>query len=416
MRFTDKQIQALKPHEKPYVVTADSDSRGIGRLQLKVYPSGTKKFQFQYFLNRARKRMEIGTYGAMTLAEARKKYLSLSDIVQSGDNPKEITEKKKKNKEIVAAQKYMVEMVNDFYMYIEKNWAKNTVKRTVNCFKANLLPFIDDKLLPSEFTPDYARELIYKVYNRGAKEQANVFRSDLFGLFKFAINFDNSPEQFKKPDWYNVKVNPIRDISFSTPKKAGTRWLNEDEIYELWHSTTLPITAKRYIQLSLVTGGQRVNELYKCVDSEFDLREMTFCIPVERVKVKSRGAHIVPLSELALPIIKELKLTRGKIGQYWPHKSRENDFAVVSTLRMAIIRWCELNKVPLFTTRDLRRTCKTLMGKAGISKFHKDLLQQHNKRNDVSSINYDRYDYLNEKRVAMAQWTEYLKTIIKIKN
>lgn len=49
---------------------------------------------------------------------------------------------------------------------------------------------------------------------------------------------------------------------------------------------------------------------------------------------------------------------------------------------------------------DFRRTCKTLMGAAGISKEMRDILQQHDK-SDVFATHYDRYNYINEKRAAL---------------
>ena len=59
----------------------------------------------------------------------------------------------------------------------------------------------------------------------------------------------------------------------------------------------------------------------------------------------------------------------------------------------------------VFTARDLRRTCKTLMGEAGISKEIRDRIQNH-ALNDVSSKHYDRYDYLPEKRRALEIWED----------
>ncbi|EET0189482.1 integrase, partial [Escherichia coli] len=59
----------------------------------------------------------------------------------------------------------------------------------------------------------------------------------------------------------------------------------------------------------------------------------------------------------------------------------------------------------IFTARDLRRTCKTLMGEAGISKEIRDRIQNH-ALNDVSSKHYDRYDYLPEKRRALEIWED----------
>ena len=48
--------------------------------------------------------------------------------------------------------------------------------------------------------------------------------------------------------------------------------------------------------------------------------------------------------------------------------------------------------------RVIRRTVKTLMGKAGIDKAIRDRIQNHSLQ-DVSSKYYDRYDYLPEKRI-----------------
>jgi integrase len=412
MHFTDRSIQALKPKEKAYVVTTGSESRGVGRLQIKIYPTGTKKFQYQFFFE-GKKRMEIGVYGAMTLSNARKKITQLSELLQNGKNPKEELKQITIEKANVEAKRTFKEMVEDFFCYIEKNWAATTIKRTKNCFNADLLPFISDELYPEEFTPDVARELIYKVYNRNAKVMAGVFRSDLLGLFKFAIDFDNSPEQFKKPSLYNVSVNPIRDINFETPKNAGQRWLDENELHTLWHSTTLPKMTHLYFKLNIALAGQRVCEVYRSKLDEFDFEENLFTIPVERIKIRSKGVHVMPISPLAKSVIDELMLTRGSEGHFWPHKYKVGESAHVSTLRMALERYCVKHKMTIFCPRDLRRTCKTLMAKSGISKEYRDLLQQHTKR-DVASIHYDRYDYIKEKREAVDQWTLYLNKILKL--
>ncbi|KTT43620.1 hypothetical protein SB11R_23005, partial [Pseudomonas oryzihabitans] len=61
-----------------------------------------------------------------------------------------------------------------------------------------------------------------------------------------------------------------------------------------------------------------------------------------------------------------------------------------------------------FTLRDLRRTCKTLMASAGLSKELRDRIQGH-AFNDVSSKHYDRYDYFAEKRAGLETWADWLE-------
>ncbi|WP_330925069.1 hypothetical protein [Candidatus Sororendozoicomonas aggregata] len=62
--------------------------------------------------------------------------------------------------------------------------------------------------------------------------------------------------------------------------------------------------------------------------------------------------------------------------------------------------------------RDIRRTCKTLMGKAGLSKEIRDRIHNHTPT-DVSSNHYDRYDYLTEKREALNRWGDMSHAIIQ---
>jgi integrase len=411
MKFTDKYIKSLKAKDKPYVVSADNESRGLGRLQIKVYPTGTKKFQYQYFIDGVRKRMEFGVYDQYSLSQARKEYLRLSIVLQNGDDPSVIRAIKKLKQEQIDQQKTFIELVEDYLEHIESKLAPSTVKRTKLAINLNLRPFISDTLLPFDFGVDQGRELIYKIYNRGAKEQANIFKCILMSTFKFAIDFDNSPEQFKKPNLYNVKTNPIRDIAFSIPSNVGERWLDEAEVKKLWHAPDLPKTTKLYFRLALALAGQRICEVYYAKAEEIDFEENTLTIPQERVKIRRRGDHIVPLSPLAISIIDELWPTRGKAGHLWPHRDHEKEHAHISTIRMATQRWCKKNKITNFSPRDIRRTCKTLMGKSGIHKEARDLLQQHNK-SDVSSKHYDRYDYMDEKRKAISEWTKYLNEII----
>lgn len=413
MKFTDKQIKSLKAKEKRYIVTSDEDARGVGRLQVRVYPTGVKKFRVQYFTAGKRKTISIGTYGAITLAEARTEYNKISEKLLNDIDPQLQAKEEKIQKEILETQKTLKQMVDDFYVYINENWADTTIKRSILILNRNLLPYISDELLPYDFDIDQVREIIYRVYNRGAQEQARLLRSIIMSLFKFAIDFDNSPERFKKPNVYGVKVNPVRDISFKTPQNVGDRWLDENEIYKLWHATDIPLHTHNYLKLSLCLAGQRVMELYHAKAEDFNIdKEKTFTIPQSRIKIKKRGDHLLPISHLAEPIIKSLILNRGATGYIFPHRDKADQPAHISTLRMATQRWCKKNDFKLFSPRDIRRTCKTLMGKAGITKVERDILQQHDK-GDVSTLHYDRYDYIKEKQIAMNTWTKYLCAILK---
>ena len=411
MNFTDKSIKALKAKDKRYVLT-ESGNYGEGRLQIRVSESGAKTFRVQYHLNGKRKVIGLGHYPTVDLKKARAKHAKVTSLLSEGVDPQEQQLQSNNEKIESAARKTMHQLLDDFEHFISTRWAETTIDRTEKLILRNITPFITPDLMPDEFTIDMAREIIYRVYNRGAKEQARLVRSVLMSILKFAIDFDNSPAQFKKPNHYDIKTNFIRDINFETPKNKGERWLNEDELKKIWHANDLPYYTHQYIKLALLLGGQRVNEVYGSYVSDFDINNKTFTIPASRIKVKQRGDHIVPLCDLAIPIVQALMQEQGKAGQLFPHRDNPTATAHVSTLRTAILRWCEKNQVPNFNPRDLRRTCKTLMGKAGITKTNRDILQQHNKF-DVSSVHYDRYDYMIETTQSINTWENFILNAIK---
>lgn len=82
------------------------------------------------------------------------------------------------------------------------------------------------------------------------------------------------------------------------------------------------------------------------------------------------------------------------------------------TLYSFVWRQRDRGVIPYATNRDLRRTFKTLAGKAGVPKEIRDRLQNHALQ-DVSSKNYDRWNYMPEKRAGMARWDKYVRALLK---
>jgi hypothetical protein len=81
------------------------------------------------------------------------------------------------------------------------------------------------------------------------------------------------------------------------------------------------------------------------------------------------------------------------------------------TLYSFMWRHRERGVIPVVTNRDLRRTWKTLAGKAGVPKEVRDRIQNHSLQ-DVSSKSYDRWTYMPEKRAGMAKWDEFVTALL----
>src|SRR5258705_388158 len=81
---TDRELYALKPEAARYE-RAVSKARGLSVL---IYPNGTKSFVVRYVAaNGARRRLPIGDYPGLSLAEARLKSSAVRLGVVSGEDP-----------------------------------------------------------------------------------------------------------------------------------------------------------------------------------------------------------------------------------------------------------------------------------------------------------------------------------------
>jgi len=67
--------------------------------------------------------------------------------------------------------------------------------------------------------------------------------------------------------------------------------------------------------------------------------------------------------------------------------------------------------VPHATNRDLRCSFKMLADEAGVPKEIRDRLQSHALQ-DVSSKQYDRWNYMAGKRAGMAKWDEFVRATL----
>lgn len=83
-RLTRRLIDGLATMEKSGEAVYDSE---VTCLAIRYWPSGKKSFTLDYGPRGRRRRMKIGSYGEMTVAQARAEALRLKAEVQAGRDP-----------------------------------------------------------------------------------------------------------------------------------------------------------------------------------------------------------------------------------------------------------------------------------------------------------------------------------------
>ena len=250
--------------------------------------------------------------------------------------------------------------------------------------------------------------------SKGITTHSNRVRSYLSAAFTHGLQQDNNPRFYTEQRLkFGLKYNPVAFVpKQSDYEKAGEHVISEDEIRAIWNDDTLPPIVSLLIKLALTTG-QRVGELSRLEWQHVDFDQQVITIPASISKNKIE--HLVPVEQIGMDVLNEAHKITKDYTHIFTGKYKENfkEGTVIhnSTIAKVIREFCEKQEIRKFIARDIRRTWKTLAGKAGLSKEIRDRIQNHAIK-DVSSKHYDKYDYLTEKREAMKVWNNYLELTI----
>lgn len=253
--------------------------------------------------------------------------------------------------------------------------------------------------------------IIDKILARGSTVMANRVRDLTAQVFNFAAMRDLIPSSpaaglMKKP---------------GGPEQAKERSLNRDEIRQFWlglddpkAKISLPI--RLALKLILVTA-QRPGEVAQAKFNDIDTAERLWRIGDN----KSERPHTVPLTDLAVEIIDDLrKLSHGRPyllpSVHSTIKPAEpiSERALSRALRNNHVgeKQPQLFGCEPFTPHDLRRTAATQMTGLGIERLHVGKILNHSEGGDITAV-YDRHSYWNEKQRALATWEAELRSIIE---
>jgi len=442
--WTDRQVKAMKPVARPYRVPEDTNKRGAGRLVIEVKPNGAKYFYFRYYFGKYTdgerkgkprlKYVSIGRFResakatGFTLAEARGKALNYGELIKQGLDVKtfieeeQLEEEKRVRQFELAKQKGTLDQLIKSYLSAMEARGKRShesVRHSLNIYLYQPFPEMVKRKANAIETDDIYM-IIKRMINGGVTTHSNRIRSYLHAAFNYGIHSDNDPFDHEKAGGrdkikFNLKINPVTPIPMQAAfERVGEHVITEDEIKVIWNELPNESQITSWAVKLALTTGQRSGEILKLKWADIDFNDQLMTIPSSVSKNKIE--HVVPLNDLAWAVIEEMKEITGSYEYLFPTSYRgvfkEGKHISGNTIAKIVREYCDGHeKVKKFIPRDIRRTFKTLAGKAGIDKAIRDRLQNHALQ-DVSSKHYDRYDYLPEKRQALKVWNDYLELII----
>jgi integrase len=383
----------------------DGGERGSGRLLLVIrpYPDRvTAEWYAVTFRGRRRRSAKIGSYPTVTLAAARKTFREVhAPVISAGGVPTGARTRAAP----VPAMATIGALFDDYVQHLTGQ-GKVSAKTAKFHLDGAAAAIGRNKLASAVTAGDIAAHLGV-IHARGSIVAARDCRAYLHAAFARALKAENDYTQQGAVKSWGLAFNPVAAIPVDTSAaRVGKRHLSPAEWVLFWRwLEPREETAAAALRLVMI-AGQRLVEILPLTRPQYADGDGT----LEWTTTKNKRPHMIPLPRLAVTILDGL--TANQHGLYFPSAQAPGDaIGYDATDKLRDLFLAEHPEVEHFTARDLRRTWKTLTGAAGIAKDVRDRLQNH-ARSDVSSRHYDRYEYLPEKRAAMATWSDYVDGLL----
>lgn len=388
MALKDVQIRNLRPKAAIFQCT---DERG---LYLEVHPNGSKLWRYKYRHGGKQKRLALGRYPEVSLADARRRRDDSRRQLEGGEDP--LAERKREK--LVAAFNAANSFGDIAKEYIDKMVAEGRADATTgkaNWLLEQLAPIANYPIV--DLKPLDVLSALKRIEAKGKHETARRCRSFASRVFRYAVatgRGDADPTSLLRGALVAPKVT--HHAAMIEPQQVG-ELLRAIDAYTGNAITRLAVQITPHVMA-------RPGELRMAEWAEFDLDNAIWRIPAERMKM--RRPHEIPLSRQVIAYLRELLPLTGPNGYVFPafHTSKRpmSENTVNQAFRRMGFGQGEI------TAHGLRTTASTLLNESG--KWSIDAIERslaHADSNNIRAI-YNRGRYWEE-RVEMHQWwSDYL--------
>lgn len=387
MALTDAAIRNAKARAKPYKM---GDAFGLFLL---VQPSGGKLWRFKYRVEGREKKLAIGTYPTIGLADARRRRDEARDLLAIGKDPSRERQREKVRTQIQAGNTFAAiaeEFCEKRKRDGQKAWAAGTAARSEHLISLLKVPL--GRLPISEIEPADVLAAVRKIEQKGKLESARRALQLAGAVFRYAVATARASS------------DPTRDLRGALTAPTVTHYgaiidpvevgklLRAIDGYEGQQITRLAMQLAPHVFV-------RPGELRHSVWAEIDLEGSLWTIPAS--KTKMRKDHLVPLSTQARAILEDTRTLTGPDGYVFPSiRSRKrpmSDNTINAALRRLGYTTDEM------TAHGFRAMASTLLNESG--KWNPDAIERALAHGDSDKVReaYHRGAHWKE-RVAMAQW------------
>ena len=386
--LSDMKIQKAKSKDKN-VTLFDG-----GGLFLMVTPTGGKLWRFKYRYDGKQKLLAFGTYPEISLLDARKRRDEARSQLAHGIDPGAVR-KAQKQANTEATETFEI-IAREWHERFKSNWTTEYASKIMSRLEGDVFPYIGAKPIKEIKAPELLT-VLRRVEARGTFELAHRIRTICGQVFRYAVATGRA-ERDPAADLRGA-LSPVKTINRAAiiePKKVG-ELLRAIDGYQ---GSFIVKCALKLAPLFFVRPGELRNAEWE----EISFENAEWNIPASKMKMKE--PHLVPLSQQAIDILKELKEYTGASRYVFP-SGRTFDRPMSDNAILAALRRMGYAKDEM-SGHGFRAMARTILDE--VLQVRPDYIE-HQLAHAVRDPNgraYNRTAHLNERRKMMQTWADYL--------
>ena len=393
MALVDVTIKKAKPREKDYKL---SDGGG---LFLQVTHSGGKWWRFKYRFDGKEKLLSLGVYPDISLAGARDARDKARKLVANGIDPSADRKAAKEAKAELQANSFEV-IAREWHKHKVdgKAWTAEHAATIMNRMESDIFPWIGKNPI-TEVTAKEIKAILDRVKGRGVIETARRAQTIIGQVYKHAIMTDKAQYDISAGfRGYLPGVSKTRKhmASVTDPKELAPLLRAIDG----YQGGFVSQCALKLLPMLFVRPG----ELRHMEWAELDLDEAQWNIPAEKMKMKV--AHLVPLSNQAVEILKEIQPLTGNAKYVFPSTRSHSRPMSDNTVNAAFRRMGFDGDT--VTGHGFRATARTILDE--VLHQRPDFIEHQlsHRVKDPNGTAYNRTAHIKERFKMMQLWADYL--------
>lgn len=396
MALKDTQVRNAKPRAKPYKIPAG------GGLYLVVTPSGSKLWRYDYRFSDKRKTLALGAYPDVSCKAAAEAHRLARTRLAEGDDPAAAKQRVKTGQRVAAANTFEA-VAREWFA--KQRLAPATRAKKLWMLETLTLPWLGHRPIAEIEPSELLTTVLRRIEDAGKLETAHRVKQQCGQIFRYAVATGRA---------HRDVTADLRGAMAAPKVKHRAALIKPDQVGGLMRAIdgyggTYVVTQAMKLSALLMA---RPGEIRHAEWSEIDLDAAQWVIPDSKAagegRMKMGGAHVVPLASQAVAILRDLHPLTGA-GRYVFPGARSNRRPMSEVAVLAALRRMGYGKDEM-TAHGFRAMARSLLAEMG---WNPDAIERQLAHKPAGPLGaaYDRAQFLDERRLMMQAWADYLDSL-----